>query len=480
MTYQHRITKLASVCLFFFTILAHAGTPFGIESRVTNTTLLIPDVPQGETIPEGFPVQLSDIPALLAAGLGQDQTGSGIYPYAPSAKLWSDGALKERFIALPGTSQMTYRAREGWDFPDGAVIIKNFLLPQDFRDPEGTAERIETRLMIKNAGTWHGFSYRWNEDESDAMLLADSDTRAFTLTDESGAPYDYDWQFPSRNACFRCHTVAANRVLGVNTAQMNADYAYPESGVTDNQLRAFDHIGLLAGGLPADPCQLPRAPDPEDDTQPVVARALAYLQANCAICHRPDGGTPTMMDLRWGTRLEARGILGVMPERGDLGIADARILKPGDPGGSVLVARIKELSAIHRMPPLATSRVDTAGVALMRAWITSQISLDGHIASFHTADTDFDSEIALSELLRVIQFYNTGQYHCDMSSEDGYAVGPGSLNCVTHAGDYQPADWFVSLAEVLRAVQFYNVGGYTGALYEDTEDGYLPGNPCAD
>jgi hypothetical protein len=352
-------------------------------------------------------------------------------------------------------------------------------MPQDFRDPAGTAKRIETRLLIRNAGSWHGFSYRWNETETDATLLEDSDTQAFSLVDESGATFDYDWYYPRRTECFRCHTDVTNNVLGLNTAQMNADYTYPASGVTDNQLRAFEHIGLFAGGLPGEPCALPRAPDPTDETEPLAARALAYLQANCAMCHQPRGPTPTSIDLRWGTRLEARKVFDVYPERFDLGLPEPRILSPGDPDNSVLVARMETLD-FHRMPPLASSRVDAEGIALIRSWITEQSEIDGNMNAFHSADTSADYRVDLSELLRVIQFYNSGGFGCDLMGEDGYGVGATGQRCTPHSADYAPTDWMLSMSEVLRVIQFYNMGGYKGALFSEAEDGYLPWSPCVD
>lgn len=71
-----------------------------------------------------FPYKLSDIPALWNAGLGIDQTNAGILPYEPSAKLWSDGSLKERYMALPGLTRAGYRNAGGFDFPDDTVCCK--------------------------------------------------------------------------------------------------------------------------------------------------------------------------------------------------------------------------------------------------------------------------------------------------------------------------------------------------------------------
>ena len=81
--------------------------------------------------------------------------------------------------------------------------------------------------------------------------------------------------------------------------------------------------------------------------------------------------------------------------------------------------------------------------------------------------------MGLSELLRAIQLYNVGEYHCDAAGEDGFAPGAGDRTCAPHASDYSPQDWSVNLSELLRLIQLYNSGGY----HPDAagEDGFAPG-----
>ena len=45
-----------------------------------------------------------------------------------------------------------------------------------------------------------------------------------------------------------CHSRAAGFVLGLNTPQMNHVHDY--GGVSDNQLRTLDHIGIFQEPLP--------------------------------------------------------------------------------------------------------------------------------------------------------------------------------------------------------------------------------------
>ena len=95
----------------------------------------------------------------------------------------------------------------------------------------------------------------------------------------------------------------------------------------------------------------------------------------------------------------------------------------------------------------------------------------------HTADQDCNHLINLSELLRVIQFFNTGGYHCATGTEDGYAPGQGDQNCTSHMSDYNPQDWLINLSELLRLIQFFNTGGYHACpdAVPPTEDGLCVG-----
>ena len=104
-------------------------------------------------------------------------------------------------------------------------------------------------------------------------------------------------------------------------------------------------------------------------------------------------------------------------------------------------------------------------------------SAEGHL--YHTSDQNGDGQVNLSELLRVIQFFNSGGYHCQGGTEDGYAPGSGSTSCTPHDSDYNPQDWLISLSELLRVIQFFNSGGYHACPEDGTEDGFCPGPAAA-
>lgn len=121
-----------------------------------------------------------------------------------------------------------------------------------------------------------------------------------------------------------------------------------------------------------------------------------------------------------------------------------------------------------------------AGKLLLAVQTDTQGNTSGIGFHNHSGDSNGDQRIDIVELLRLIQFYNVGGYHCVPGTEDGYAPGLGDQGCAHHAGDYSGADWAISLSELLRFVQFYNSDGYIVCL--EAEDGYCPGsaNPIVD
>lgn len=94
-------------------------------------------------------------------------------------------------------------------------------------------------------------------------------------------------------------------------------------------------------------------------------------------------------------------------------------------------------------------------------------------AKYHHADSDNNRHISMSELLRLVQFYNLDGYHCEdpqSPSEDGFEPGPGDTQCDPHTSDYLPQDWKLGLSEMLRSIQLYNSLGYESC--RDGEDGF--------
>jgi uncharacterized repeat protein (TIGR03806 family) len=279
------------------------------------------------------------------------QPASGLIPYQPAAAFWSDNATKERWLAIPNGTSIGRAADGDFSFPNGTVLMQHF---------RSDNQLVETRLFMRHPdGDWAGYSYEWNAQRTDATLVQGGKTVMVGTQ---------NWIFPSGNDCLRCHTSAAGFALGLEAAQLNRDFIYASTGRTANQLRTLDTITMFTTPL-GDPALQPTMPDPFDASASLAQRARAYLHTNCAHCHRTGGTTPSSMDLRYSTPLSSTNACGTTPQSGDLGIGGAaRIVAPGSSANSVLVARMDRRDT-NGMPPLASSIVDAAGVALMQQWI---------------------------------------------------------------------------------------------------------------
>ncbi len=306
----------------------------------------------------------------------------GMIPYGVNSPLWSDGALKERYIALPGDSQIEFDANDGWQLPKGAIAVKTFSLEM-VKGDRSTAKRLETRLLENEHGHWRGYTYLWNDEQTDAVLLEQQGLdKTYTVTDADapGGKREQTWHYPSRSECVLCHTMPAHFTLGLNTAQMNRNFNY--SGTTDNQLRTLDHLGVftkpLAEYYKPDPdapakekekeVKLASLPDPHDATVSLDARARSYLQANCAHCHMRWGGGNAAFELKYPLLLGETGTVNTPPMHGDYGIKNAVVLAPGQPERSLLLYRMAKTGQ-GRMPHVGSNVVDADAVELIRKWI---------------------------------------------------------------------------------------------------------------
>jgi uncharacterized repeat protein (TIGR03806 family) len=276
----------------------------------------------------------------------------GLIPYDVTAPYWSDGAAKERWLAIPDGATIGVGADGHFSFPPGAVLAQHFRFG---------GELIETRLSMRQAaGDWAGYTYRWNAEQTEAYLLEQGSTATIG---------SIEWRFPGSAECSRCHTSAAGFSLGLEVAQLNGELHYPRTGRTANQLSSLAEIGMFAAPI-GEPDTLARLVDPADPGAALDARVRAYLHTNCAHCHRPGGPAPGSMDLRASVGFAAMGVCGVIPQAGDLGIADALLMAPGEPSRSVLLQRMERRDE-EAMPPLGSSLVDPEGAALIGEWISS-------------------------------------------------------------------------------------------------------------
>ena len=310
--------------------------------------------PLPEVTGDDFPRRLSETGCVDPTD--PRRPADGVIPYEVVAPLWSDGATKTRWLAVPDGAPVEVDAEGHLLLPVGSVVLKHFAY----------GERLhETRLMIRHEDGWGGYSYAWNDEQTDAELLE----AGMRVELPGGTP----WLYPTRGQCMTCHTDAARRTLGLERLQLAREVEGDEGPV--EQLERLAAAGLfgdtLIDALPG--AELPLMPRPGDVEAPIAERARAWLHANCAHCHRPGGATARgELDLRFTATLAEMGVCDKEPEHGwPYYLPDheeMRLVIPGDPDRSILHHRIASLRQ-YRMPPLASHVVDEAGAALIAAWI---------------------------------------------------------------------------------------------------------------
>jgi uncharacterized repeat protein (TIGR03806 family) len=353
------ILMLVTVALDIAAPAAHAADPYGMDKRLVPRAWL--NMPQRSN--GAIPDVLSKTGAF--ADTRRLIPSPGLMPYELVEAFWSDGASKQRWVAIP-EAKVQFSTTGEWRFPPGTVFVKTFELPVDAAHPEAM-RRLETRLLVLDAnGGVYGVVYKWRPDNSDADLLSTSLSEPIPARQQT-------WYYPSRNDCQECHNARAGGVLGVKTRQMNRALTYP-TGVTDNELRTWNHLGLFEPALKESKiASFPTLAAMDDLSRSLEDRARSYLDANCAQCHRP-GGTVAYFDARFDTPLPQQQLVdgSVLI---DQGIDRPRIVSPHDIWRSIAFMRINTNGDI-RMPPLARETIDQRGVALLGEWIQSLAGRD--------------------------------------------------------------------------------------------------------
>ncbi len=253
-------------------------------------------------------------PALLSQTGAFDDLASlspsaGLVEYRINSPLWSDGAEKFRWIAVPNdgapygaSERVSFSATGEWSYPIGTVIVKHFELPIDEANP-ASRTRLETRFLVRTAADWYGVTYRWRKDGTEADLIFDSQTRDVTIATAGGGTRLQQWYFPGRTDCNQCHNKNSGQVLGLHTWQLNGDLTYAVTGRTDNQLATWSAIGMFDQTLSnAQIAAFLRSVAVDDPSASLETRMRSYVDSNCAHCHRPEG-VRARMDARFSTAL---------------------------------------------------------------------------------------------------------------------------------------------------------------------------------
>jgi uncharacterized repeat protein (TIGR03806 family) len=320
---------------------------------------------------DGSPDLLSQ--TLAFSDLASLEAAPGILPYGVQSPLWSDGAQKLRWMALPSGAHVGFTERDAWTFPEGTVFIKHFGMALDERAPD-SVRRLETRFLVaQSGGGYYGLVYKWDADQRDARLLLDGAEDVLEIMQVDGSVRQQRYTYPSQQACNACHSAAGGHVMGARTAQLNGDYDY---GASDEAQHAYNQLATWArldvfdtpvGDTPISEYQ--HLTPLGDEGASLEARVRSYWDSNCSSCHNDASPIPSW-DARYSTPLDRQGVLLAEPYTGSRPDG-ARLIVPGDPEHSLIYVRSRSAQPGVRMPPLLKNRVDERYVELLGRWIES-------------------------------------------------------------------------------------------------------------
>jgi hypothetical protein len=293
---------------------------------------------------------------LGCTGLYTDIAGKvvapGVEAYEPGYALWSDGAVKQRWIKLPPGTRIDTRNMNEWDFPVGTKLWKEFKVG---------GRRAETRFLFKRArNDWFRTTYVWTADEREANEVRTG------VANWNGTGYE----IPDQDDCMSCHQGREDMVLGFDAVSLSAAAA-----------RGFTMARLVAEGrvtvAPSSPVIVPG--------DAAAQAALGWLHANCGTsCHNRSGyaiasntGLHMRLDVESLASVQATDTWRTavdVPSRWQPPRASGMLrIKRGDPSGSTIYFRDSVRNPPSgeklQMPPIATRIVDETGVALVRRWI---------------------------------------------------------------------------------------------------------------
>ena len=294
-----------------------------------------------------------------------------VIPYEPASSLFTDYALKKRFVWMPNGVKGTYVAENKIiEFPVGTVLIKTFYYTTI--QPNNTTKIIETRLMIRKSDGWKFYEYLWNDAQTDADLVnaenfANGSSVNITFKKPNNDIITTDYRIPSDAECVACHKL--NEIptpIGIKPQNINVNYAFADG--SKNQLQKLVEQGYLNSY----PSSISSTVNYKDATQPLELRVRSYLDINCAHCHI-DNGRCDYRAVRFEFSETTNPLNIGICVNADEEISPTlqKIVSPGVFSKSILHYRIESNDESVRMPLLGRTIVHDEGVQLLEQWISS-------------------------------------------------------------------------------------------------------------
>lgn len=358
-TRRSRALLAASACLWIGTMAV----------RVSGVDLA--SAPPHSTVETPPSARLAD--RLSATGLYSDAARLVVdarnLPFSPQYPLWSDGAVKRRWIRLPDGAVIDGTNADAWDFPVGTRFWKEFVF---------NGVRVETRHFVKvGPDRWMFASYVWAPDQRDAVRAP----AAGIANVVEVAPGKWH-SIPSEEECRACHDSGRTEALGFTALQLSDDrdplapHAEPVApGMVT--LRSLIAEGRVTGVSPA----LVQTPPRVAASDPTERAVLGYLSTNCGSCHNRKStiaslglflkyslaATTTCTPDAMATTLDRTGHWQVptVPE------GASRLVAAGAPDRSAVIYRTRSRRPSSQMPPIGTVVADADGLALLTRWVQS-------------------------------------------------------------------------------------------------------------
>ena len=305
---------------------------------------------------------------------------SGVLAYTPASTLFTDYALKKRFVWMPKNTKGSYNGDGNiLELPVGAVLIKTFYY--DNVQPNNTTQIIETRLMIRKEDGWIFANYVWNDEQNEAFFDLDGSDIPISWLDENNTLKSANYRIPSEVQCITCHKheeevdhilITTHTPIGIKPQNLNFNYDY--SGENKNQLSKWIEDGYLENNFSL-PSTENTVVDYHDLSQPLDLRARSYVDINCAHCHR-DGGHCNYRPMRYAfnetyNNNRNMGVCVDTQDMQDFPPALSKIVTPGNIERSMMYYRLNTEDESYRMPLHGRTIIHTEGVELIRDWINS-------------------------------------------------------------------------------------------------------------
>ena len=358
--------KITTTIVLFFSI--------SLAIAQTDCSTALPIALNSTTTAPAFASETGTAPSQLCGLTGGGGTKGKWYTYTAlqnntvvvSTLLPQNNNADTRVIVYTGTcaSLVCVGSNDDYNGTNPSYLI--------FAVTAGTTYTIETRLMIKKNDGWKFYEYVWNDEQTEANLVAGADftngsSQTITFTKPNNELITTDYRIPSDGECFACHKI--NEIatpIGVKPQNLNHNHTY------DNVSKKILQKLVEQGYLDSYPSSIVSTVDYRDTTQPLDLRLRSYLDINCAHCHQDQARcfyrpirlpfSQTNVDSNIGTCLVADEVISPTLQK---------IISPGNYSKSIMHYRLSSNDESERMPLLGRTIVHDEGVALLEEYISS-------------------------------------------------------------------------------------------------------------